>query len=274
MMVPRLAVLYLAALSLLACDGAGLHGVPRNRTLILDCPEPNTCAGQIQDYNSFNPYIPGSISRIGYNFLFEPLYFFNAYEENSELIPWIAESHAFNDDYTEFTVRIRPGVEWSDGQPWSAHDFVFTINMLKDHAPQLHYSTDMATWVREAVAIDSLTAQVKLKAPNPRFLFSYFVHSGDQGVPIVPRHVWEGQDPLTFANYDPARGWPVLTGPYTMAASQPEQRIWDRRDDWWAKKLGFQELPQVERLVYLTYMEENKRVLNLIRNTLDTCMEL
>ena len=116
-----------------AASGSGLKNVPRNRTLIMDCAEGNTCAGQIQDYNSFNPFIPGSISRIGYNFLYEPLYFFNAYEDDAELVPWIAESHEFSPDYTELTVRIRSDVEWSDGHPWTAHDFVFTINMLRAH---------------------------------------------------------------------------------------------------------------------------------------------
>ena len=271
-------ILLLASLSFIACSGDEggyvLKKVPRNRTLIMDCAEANSCSGQIQDYNSFNPFIPGSISRIGFNFLYEPLYFFNAYEENSELIPWIAESHRFNEDYTELVVKIRPGVEWSDGHPWSAHDFVFTINMLVEHTPQLVYSTDMATWVEEAVALDSLTARVTLKAPNPRFLFSYFVHSGDQGCPIVPKHIWEDKDPLTFANFDLQKGWPVLTGPYRIARSEPAQRIWDLREGWWAEKLGFQELPQVERLIYLTYMEEHKRVQNLIANNIDTCLEL
>jgi peptide/nickel transport system substrate-binding protein len=65
-----------------------------------------------------------------------------------------------------------------------------------------------------------------------------------------------------------------LTGPYEIAISEPAQRIWDLRPDWWAKKLGFQELPKVERLIYLTYMEENKRVQNLIVNNIDTCLEL
>ena len=191
-----------------AASGNGFKNVPRNRTLIMDCAEGNTCAGQIQDYNSFNPFIPGSISRIGYNFLYEPLYFFNAYEDDAELVPWIAESHEFNPDYTELTVRIRSDVEWSDGHPWTAHDFVFTINMLRAHAPQLVHSTDMEAWVKEAVAVDDWTAHIILKAPNPRFLFSYFVHSGDQGVPIVPKHIWDEQDPLTFSNYDPQKGWP------------------------------------------------------------------
>ena len=59
--------------------------VPRNRTLIMDCAASGTCAGQIQDYNSFNPYLPESTSRTGYNFVFEPLYFYNAFE--GKLIP-------------------------------------------------------------------------------------------------------------------------------------------------------------------------------------------
>ncbi len=248
--------------------------VPRNRTLIMDCPEANTCSGQIQDYNSFNPFIPGSISRIGYNFLFEPLYFFNAYRHDSALVPWIATNHRFNEDYTTLVVSIRPGVEWSDGQPWTAHDLAFTINMLRKNAPQLVHSTDMETWVSSAVAIDDLTAQINLKAPNPRFLDSYFVHSGDQGVPIVPKHIWEDQDPTTFSNFDPKKGWPVFTGPYNLAISEPAQRVWDLRSDWWAAKIGFQKLPEVQRLIYLTYMEETKRVQNLITNAIDTCLEL
>ena len=242
-------ILLLACLPLLACGdangpGRSLKDVPRSRTLIMDCAEGNTCAGQIQDYNSFNPFIPGAISRIGFNFLYEPLYFFNAYAEGAELIPWIAESHEFNEDYTEITVKIRPGVEWGDGHPWTAHDFVFTISMLKDNAPQLMYSTDMAAWGEAAVALNDLSARITLKAPNPRFLFSYFVHSGDQGVPIVPRHIWENQDPEIFQNYDEAKGWPVLSGPYQIAISEPAQRIWDLRSDWWVKKSASRHCPR------------------------------
>ena len=209
----------------------GLRQVPRNRTLIVDCAENNTCGGQIQDYNTFNPFVPGGISRIGYQFLYEPLYFFNGYKIDAEPLPWIATGHRFNADYTEVVVDIRPGVEWSDGRAWTAHDFVFTVNMLKEHAPNLVFSTDMETWVQEAVALDSLTAKIVLKSPNPRFLFSYFTHNHGNGVPIVPKHIWEGQDPLRFANYDLASGWPVVTGPYHIALSEPAQRIWDLHPD-------------------------------------------
>ncbi|MYA22466.1 MAG: hypothetical protein F4Z30_06615, partial [Gemmatimonadetes bacterium] len=95
----------LCGIALVACGDEqapdGLQQVPRNRTLIVDCAENNTCGGQIQDYNTFNPFVPGGISRIGYQFLYEPLYFFNGYKIDAEQLPWIATGHRFNADYTE-----------------------------------------------------------------------------------------------------------------------------------------------------------------------------
>jgi len=233
-----------------------------------------TCSGQFQDFDSFNPYLPGKVSRTGYNFLYEPLYFYNAYREEDGLIPWIAEGHEYSDDYTEVTIKIRPGVEWSDGEPWTARDLVFTIDMLRASAPELSFSVDMQTWVREAVAEDDLTAHLTLTAPNPRFVFTYFTHNFDNGVPIVPRHIWEGRDPGAFANFDLKRGWPVVSGPYRLVLSAPAQRIWDRREDWWAARIGFQKLPRVQRLIYLPYMEETKQVQNLISDHLDLCADM
>lgn len=253
-------------------QSGSIRQVPRNRTLIMDCAENNTCSGQIQDYNSFNPYLPGTTSRTGYNFVYEPLYFYNAFK--GEMIPWVATGHKFNEDYTEIVIDIRPGVRWSDGTAWTAHDLVFTINMLREHAPQLTYSTDMENWVKSAVAVDSLTVRIELTASNPRFVFSYFANNFGNGVPIVPRHIWQGQDPITFANFDMQKGWPVITGPYSLVLSTPQQRIWDLRQDWWAAETGFQQLPKVERIIYLTYMEEGKRVQNLITNHMDTSLDL
>jgi peptide/nickel transport system substrate-binding protein len=261
-------------LTLYACGGDRSSGVPRNRTLILDCSSFQSCSGQILDYEAFNPFLLTGTTKTGWNFLYEPLYFYNAYEEKDNLIEWIATGHQYNDDYTEVTIQVRPGVEWSDGAPWTAHDLVFTINMLRANAPELTFSTDMNTWVAEAIAIDDLTARITLTAPNPRFLFTYFSHNFDNGVPIVPKHIWENEDPKTFTNFDLEKGWPVVSGPYHLSVSVPQQRVYDLRADWWASKIGFRELPKVERLIYLTYMEEPKRVQNLIANNMDTCLDL
>jgi peptide/nickel transport system substrate-binding protein len=250
--------------------GCGRDGssVPRSRTLVTDCVDFGTCSGQFKDYDSFNPYVPGQVTRTGYNFLYEPLYFYNAYGDT--LLHWIGTGHEFNEDYTAVTVHIRDGVEWSDGHPWTAEDLVFTIDMLKAHAPNLGFSVDMQAWVKQATVLDPLTAHIELTAPNPRFMFSYFTNNFDNGVPIVPKHIWEGKDPENFANLDPtAAVSPVVSGPYRLEVSSPEQRIWRVRDDWWAEKIGFQSRPQVERLVYVPFMDESKRVQSIIANTTD-----
>ena len=56
---------------------------------------------------------------------------------------------------------------------------------------------------------------------------------------ILPKHIWEGQDPKTFTNYDLAKGWPCGTGPYKIVSSTAQQMVADRGDDWWGAETGF-----------------------------------
>ena len=265
-------VCFLACVALLSCGGSdrgsidSIEQVPRNRTLILGIT-------LMTDYDSFNPFILGTSSP-GFDYLYEPLYFYNAYVEEDNIIPWIATGHEFNADYTEVTVHIRPGVKWSDGKPWTAHDLKFTVDLLKKHAPELSFSTDMDTWVEKVEVPDSLRAVFTLTAPNPRFVFSYLTFNFGNGIHIVPKHIWENEDPTTFKNLDPARGLPVVSGPYSLTLSQPLQRIWDVRDDWWGATSGFQRRPKVERIIYLPQGDENKWVQLIIANQMDQCIDL
>ncbi len=97
---------------LIACGGEGKKGalgsgglkhIPRERTVISDCLS-DICAGQFKDYDSFHPYLPTATSTAGFNFLYEPLYFYNAYSQDGNITPWIAEGHEYSNDYTEVTI--------------------------------------------------------------------------------------------------------------------------------------------------------------------------
>jgi len=250
-----------------------IASVPRERTLIhagVGGEAPN----QFNDVSLFNPYLPGGATRSGYQFSFEPLFFYNVYAESDNEVAWIGTSYEYNEDFTEVIINIREGVEWSDGEPFTANDVVFTINMLKENAPELGWSVEVDNWVNEAVAVDDLTAQFTLNAPNPRFVYRFFTSHFDIGLLIVPKHIWEGNDPKEFSNFDLEQGWPVVTGPYRLVLSSPEQKIWDRREDWWAAKTGFHEAPAPERLIYIPGSDEAKLVQLMINNEVDTTLTL
>ena len=117
----------------------GLKEVAREKTMILSFGGDGT---QFTDTGLGNPYAQGATHQIGSAALWEPLYYYSAFAD--EHIPWLAESYEYNDDFTELTVKIRSGVEWSDGTPFTANDVAFTFAMLQMAAPALRNSTEIS----------------------------------------------------------------------------------------------------------------------------------
>ncbi|HVC35568.1 MAG TPA: ABC transporter substrate-binding protein [Chloroflexota bacterium] len=263
---------------------AGVKPVPRDRTFV-SAGVGGEAFEQFTDVEMQNPFLPG-ISRSGFQVVMEPLFFYNPYHTasvcgpasvaqcNRGEIPWLAVTYAYNDDYTSVVVDLREGVLWSDGQPFTARDVVFTVNMLRENAPDLTWSIDMHQWVNQATALDDYTVQFALNRPNPRFIFDYFMFHEDFGIPIVPEHVFRGKDPRVFPNFDLTLGWPVVTGPYRLVYSDAHQKIWDRRDDWWGALAGFHALPEPERLVFLPAFPATTMADLIVRDQVDTTLNL
>ena len=240
-----------------------LANVPRERTLIWGFE-----GGPVTPPDNSNPYQPTQRNSYGmHQVMIESLYYLNY--ENGKSIPWLAESHAFNDKNDEVTVKLRKGVTWSDGKPFTSKDVVFTINMLKDAAPKLGYSNEMKKWVKEVKATDDNTALFSLTEPYPRFILDYFSVHIWGAVRILPEHIWKGQDPTTFTNHDLAKGWPVYTGPYRMIKASQNEFVYDRNDDWWGKKTGFAELPAPQRIIFVEQGSQERRVALLQNNEVD-----
>ncbi|MBV9546693.1 MAG: ABC transporter substrate-binding protein [Chloroflexi bacterium] len=255
--------------------------VARTDTLIMTVSD---TFGQFQDATLANPFLRAT-QRTGWHFMFEPLFFWNPYWTSAVTwpaglpneparIPWLAENATYNADSSQLTIKLRQGVTWSDGQPFTAQDVLFTLNMLKANSPDLLFAFDMLTWVKDVTAPDDLTAQITLNQPNPQFLGRYFSWFQDVGFPIVPQHIFQGQDQKTFTNLDLDKGWPVTTGPWKMVSSTPDQKIFARRDDWWGAKTGFRDVPKMKRVVVLPRMEDAKKVEVLVNNDVDTTHDL
>ena len=261
--------------------GGPLKQVARNRSLIFA----NT-GNQLTDYNVVNPFfLTGVVTGDGYPYAFEALYYYNSYNTDKAcgpdgtpckdgFIPWLAESYDNNADFTQYTFHLRKGVTWSDGVPFTSKDVSYTLNMLKTQADKLNWGIDMKKWVKDIQTPDDQTVVISLTDSNPRFFLKYFAFHQDFGVQIVPEHIWKDQDASSFNNFDLAKGWPVTTGPWKMTLSSPQQRIWDRRDDWWAAKTGFHPLPAVERIIVLPAADETKVVQLAINNEIDMSIDL
>ena len=249
-------------------DPGALKDVPRNRTLVITHWS-DSYRTQHDNVENFNWWLPGNshARHASEKGLIEFLFYTNLNEGN--IIPWLGESFEYNDSLDAIDVKIREGAKWSDGVDFTAHDVKFTIDMVRNNAPDLNRSTHWNDMISEVVVHDDYNLTIHLSRPDPRFFQVQFGFGWENHTPIVPKHVWENEDPLTFNNYDPEKGWPLGTGAYRLALSTPEVQIYDRRDDWWASEIGFHDPPMVERIQYIPVANDDIAGQLYINNQLD-----
>jgi peptide/nickel transport system substrate-binding protein len=276
MMKPRFKYLTLVILLLLLVIPLALQvsaqsdEVAREDTVIIDIDSQDP----IPNPENFNWLVPGTSRNQGaHQALWEPLFILNY--ETGEIQPWLGESFTPNETQDVWTLKIRDGIKWSDGVAYTADDIVFTFQLLLDDTTAtLNEAANTQQWVTSVEKVDDLTVQFNLKAPNPRFQLDYFSVRIWGNNNILPKHVFEGQDPFTFTNYDPDKGWPLGTGPYKLVSASPTTFVWDRDDNWWGAATGWHALPEPKRLIFsITGSEENKALL-MSDGQLDSAMNI
>jgi peptide/nickel transport system substrate-binding protein len=269
--IKRLSLVLVVVLLLgsLAVSVVAQDEVAREDTVIFDID-----ASAVPNPTNFNWMVPGTNRNQGaHQAMWEPEFILNY--ETGEIQPWVGESFTPNEAQDVWTLKIREGVEWSDGMPFTADDVVFTYQLLlDDETATLNEAANTQQWLSSVEKIDDLTVQFNLKAPNPRFQLDYFSVRIWGNHDILPKHVWEGQDPFTFTFYDEEKGWPIGTGPYTLTSASPTQFVWDRNDNWWGAKTGFHELPEPKRLIWVIAASEDQKALLMSSNQLDSAMNI
>jgi len=243
--------------------------VAREDTVIFDIDD-----AAVPNPTNFNSFVPGTNKNQGaHQAMWEPLFVLNY--ETGKIMPWLGTEFTANDKQDVWTLKLRDGVKWSDGVDFTADDVVFTIQMLlDDKTSSLSGAADMQQWVSAVKKIDAKTVEFDLKAPDPRFQLDYFSVRIWGGINIMPKHVWEGQDPFKFTFYDKDKGWPIGTGPYKLTSAAPTQFVWDRDDNWWGAKAGFHDLPEPKRLIWVIAASEDQKALLMTNHQLDSAMNI
>jgi len=242
--------------------------VPRNQTVVVT---PWGFESEIGNPTNYNIYLIGNYNHqreAGDKTIYEDLMYTDL--NTGELIPWQAESFTNSADYTSITVKLRKGITWSDGQPFTSQDVKFTLEMLRDNSPDLQYSTIYKEWLKNVDTPDDLTAIINLTKPGPRFFHENLALGHENHQVMMPSHIWKGQDPKTFTNFDLAKGWPIGTGAYKLVSSNAQQQIYDRREDWWGAKTGFKPLPQPKRIVLIPATSDEAMAQLYLANSIDS----
>ncbi len=269
--LPRRGVLAAGLASMLPVGVAAAQTAtaPRNRTLILI--KNGGRDGRWVDYDLWNPYAIGSNHQNGPNIIYEPLAYYSAFAD--KLYPWLAESYQYTPDFRQLTIKTRSDVKWSDGTLFSAEDVAFTFNSLRDLGPKVKWGVDVNQALDEAIVTDPNTVVLKFKIPSPRFFF-FAAYKYDIGIHMVPKHIFQNQDWTKFKHFDVAKGWPITTGPWKVVDATLSQKVFERRDSWWAADRKLAPMPAILRSVWLPNTGEQQTAQALITNEADTAYDM
>jgi peptide/nickel transport system substrate-binding protein len=124
------------------------------------------------------------------------------YDGDLNLVGDLAESWDISQDGLTITFKLRRGVTWHDGAPFTAHDALFTYQMMVDPKTPTAYSGDYQQ-VKEARVLDDYTFQVTYPKPFAPAL-------GSWNLSMLPRHLLQGQD----VTKSPLGRHPIGTGPF------------------------------------------------------------
>ncbi|MDQ1555340.1 MAG: peptide/nickel transport system substrate-binding protein, partial [Actinomycetota bacterium] len=212
------------ALALTGCGTSSNTPAASTSSHVLTIGMPNQ-----QQTNNSNPFLNTSSARsLGYAFaIYEPLAQVNDTRPANKPVPWLASAFTWNADYTQLDLTARKGVKWSDGQPFTADDIAYSLQLRKDNAA---LNAEGLAYGDITVAGDVVTV---------KFTSSQFVNQLKAlQLFIVPKHIWSTiKDPTTDLNQKP-----VGTGPYVLKTWTNQAITLDANKTYWGGKLAAPQL--------------------------------
>lgn len=186
------------------------------------------------------------------------------------LEPWLAESWSESDDGRAYTLKLRDGVTFSDGSPFSSADVLFSFAALYDPGVNSVLASDTYVGGKplSVEAPDRLTVVIRLASRSAVGLRLI------DDVPILPRHrlqaaldrggfrdAWRASSPLTDI---------AGLGPFILSAHVSGQRLtFSRNPRYWRKDAKGAPLPYLDTLTILLVGDQNTEALRMQSGDLD-----
>ncbi|MDB5712932.1 MAG: hypothetical protein JWO15_329 [Sphingomonadales bacterium] len=127
-------------------------------------------------------------------------------------------------DNLSLTLKLRPGVKWHDGKPFTSADVAYSVIEVW----KKFHSRGRSTFanVTSVDTPDALTVILRLSHPAP-YIISALASNESQ---VVPRHIYAGRDVLS----NPANNAPIGTGPFRFVKWERGQYITlERNPNYW-----------------------------------------
>ena len=155
--------------------------------------------------------------------------------EDFSILPSMAESWTGSEDGLTWTYKLRSDMKWSDGEPMTADDVVYTITRAVEEGWVNHTST-LANIT--ATVIDAQTVEVVSAVPDPKL--------PGLGVYILPKHIYEKISTEDLPNYPADDN--VSGGSFQIVERKEGEFIrLARNPNWWGKE------PKIDEVIFRLY---------------------
>lgn len=177
--------------------------------------------GSGSDISTINPLLSSdTTSGAVIAMIFEPLFTTNP--DTLEPVGRLAEAWQITNEGLTWTIRLREGITWQDGEPFTAADVKFTYDLYMNPDGNSPRVSDLQTKIESIEVVDDLTVAFTLKLPNADFALDVANYG------IIAQHIWQDVAPADIQNdpgstgQDPSRV--VGTGPFMLQEWVVEDR--------------------------------------------------
>ncbi|MBR1802338.1 hypothetical protein IJ768_03930 [Candidatus Saccharibacteria bacterium] len=176
----------------------------------------------------------------------------------------LAKSIRVDDSGKNWTVKLRDNLKWSDGEPLTNDDIIFTANLIKNPLLNSNYSSNLSgVTVKET---EDKALVFSLSAAN-----AYFESALD--FPILPKHILENVSPELMLEHS-FSSKPIGSGPYTYNHTQSIGNLGEKTVYLAANEKYYKGRPLVDSFVVHAFLKTDDIITALNNGTVTASGEL